>query len=479
MKEKKKRRSLNTYEILILILAIVSMVTFFLDGEPYIADNGKKAAVVGATFHDFLMAPIAGFHDASDVIGFVFCLGAFLALVNATGALETGINSLVKKMKGKEIILVPILMFLFSIGGTTYGMGEETVGFYILLASTMLAAGMDPMVGAATVLLGAGTGVLGSTINPFSTGAGIAAAKAAKVYIDTGIAYGIGLILWIGTYIISAIYTVNYAKKVMEGKGSILTPSQLKEAEEAYGSKDADASLTGKQKVCLWIFALTFLVMILGFIPWEKLNTGVFNGLKFTKFLTGNQLGAWWFDDAATWFTLMGIVIALIGMEDKSKIPQAIESGIADMIGVNLVIALARATTVVMNKTGVGTWMVQTSVKGLTESGISAGFFGFLNYLLHIGLSFLVPSSSGLAGLSAPIVAPIVKGMHWSAETAVINIAATNGFVNLFTPTCGFIMGGLALARIPYATYLNWVKKLLVILFVFVGVVIIGSMVIL
>ena len=283
MKEKKKRRSLNTYEILILILAIVSMVTFFLDGEPYIADNGKKAAVVGATFHDFLMAPIAGFHDASDVIGFVFCLGAFLALVNATGALETGINSLVKKMKGKEIILVPILMFLFSIGGTTYGMGEETVGFYILLASTMLAAGMDPMVGAATVLLGAGTGVLGSTINPFSTGAGIAAAKAAKVDIDTGIAYGIGLILWIGTYIISTIYTVNYAKKVMEGKGSILTPSQLKEAEEAYGSKDADASLTGKQKVCLWIFALTFLVMILGFIPWEKLNTGVFNCLLYTS----------------------------------------------------------------------------------------------------------------------------------------------------------------------------------------------------
>lgn len=479
MNEQKKRRSINTYEILLLILAIVSIVTFFLNGKPYIADDGKKATVVGATIHDFIMAPIAGFHDASDVIGFVFCLGAFLALVNATGALETGINTLVRKMKGKEIALVPVLMFLFSVGGTTYGMGEETVGFYILLASTMLAAGMDPMVGAATVLLGAGTGVLGSTINPFSTGAGIAAAKAAHVNINTGTAYGIGLILWLGTYAISAIYTVNYAKKVMAGKGSILTPAQLKEAKDAYGSKGNDASLTGRQKACLWIFAFTFIIMILGFIPWGRLNEGAYNALSFTKHLTGQQLGDWWFDDAATWFTLMGVIIALIGMEDKSKMPQVIEAGIADMIGVNLVIALARATTVIMNNTGVGTWMVQASVEGLTKSGMSSGVFGGLNYLLHIGLSFLVPSSSGLAGLSAPIVAPIVKGMHWSSETAIINIAAANGFVNLFTPTCGFIMGGLALARIPYATYINWAKKLLAMLFVFVGVVLVGAMMIL
>ena len=172
MAEKQKKR-LGTYGILLLVLLFVAICTWLTSGKPYITDEGAAGAVVGASFQQILMSPIAGFHDASDVIGFVFCLGAFLALVNATGALETGIHVLVKKLKGKDLSLIWILMFLFSVGGTTYGMGEETVGFYILLAATMTAAGMDPIVGAATVLLGAGSGVLGSTINPFATGAAV------------------------------------------------------------------------------------------------------------------------------------------------------------------------------------------------------------------------------------------------------------------------------------------------------------------
>ena len=168
--QQKTKKRLGTYGILLLVLLFVAICTWLTNGQPYITDEGEQAAVAGATFPHILMAPIAGFHNAGEVIGFVFCLGAFLALVNATGALETGIHVLVKKLKGKELVLVWVLMFLFSVGGTTYGMGEETVGFYILLAATMTAAGMDPVVGAATVLLGAGSGVLGSTINPFATG---------------------------------------------------------------------------------------------------------------------------------------------------------------------------------------------------------------------------------------------------------------------------------------------------------------------
>ena len=172
MAEKKKKRSLNTFAILLAVLLVISIVTWLASGQTYTdPETGEAAQVVGASLSDILMAPIAGWHDAREVIGFIFCLGAFLSLLNATGALETGVQVLVKKLHGKELVLVWILMFLFSIGGTTFGMGEETVGFYILLATTMMAAGFDPVVGSATVLLGAGTGVLGSTINPFATGA--------------------------------------------------------------------------------------------------------------------------------------------------------------------------------------------------------------------------------------------------------------------------------------------------------------------
>lgn len=479
-KEKKARRSLGTFAILLIVLLLVSVATWLVSGKTYTdVDTGAEAAVVGATLYDILMAPINGWHNAGDVIGFVFCLGAFLALLNATGALETGIHVLVKKLHGKELVLIWVLMFLFSVGGTTYGMGEETVGFYILLAATMLAAGFDPMVGAATVLLGAGSGVLGSTINPFATGAAVAAAG---VDVNLGIVYAEGLVLWLGSYLLSASFVTRYAKKVQAGKGSILTGEQIAVCKEAYGNSteiDDNTALTSRQKTVLILFAVSFVVMILGFIPWGSLNEGIYNGLSWTHVLTGNQLGDWWFDDAATWFLIMGIIIGLIGLDDKKKLIPCIFSGIADMISVNLVIALARATTVIMTTTGLGSWIVQASVTALSASGLPAGVFGFMDYLLHIGLSFLVPSSSGLAALSAPIVSPIVAGMGWSVETSIMIYVAANGFVNLFTPTCGFIMGGLALARIPYETWLKWAGKLLVSIALAVAVVLTACMFIL
>lgn len=484
MAEKKKRRSLNTFVILLVVLLAVSIVTWVASGQTYTGfdeETGEavEMAVQGASLSDILMAPLNGWHDAGDVIGFVFCLGIFLSILTATGALETGIQVLVKALHGKELVLVWILMFLFSIGGTTYGMGEETVGFYILLAATMMAAGFDPMVGAATVLLGAGSGVLGSTLNPFATGAAVAAAG---VDVNMGTIFVVAIILWLGTFILSALFVTAYAKKVKDGKGSILTAEQISECKAAYGTSteiSSNVRLTGRQKGVLIVFAFSFLIMILGFIPWGSLNEGIYNALGFTSVITGSQLGDWYFNEAATWFLLMGFVMGFIGLEDKKKLMPCVINGFTDMISVNLVIALARATTVIMSSTGLGAWLVEASITALTASGLPAPIFGFLDYVLHVGLSFLVPSSSGLAGLSAPIVSPIVAGMGWSVETSIMINVAANGFVNLFTPTCGFIMGGLALARIPWDTWVKWSAKLLAVIAAFSAVVLTVAMMVL
>ena len=479
-KKEKKKRSISTFAILLCVLLLVAVVTWLAQGQAYTdPDTGEEAFVSAASLGDILMAPINGWHNAGEVIGFVFCLGAFLSIVTATGALEAGIQVLVKKLHGSELKLIWILMFVFSIGGTTFGMGEETVGFYILLAATMLAAGFDPLVGAATVLLGAGSGVLGSTINPFATGAAVASAG---VELNMGTVYVLGIILWIVTYVISALFVTAYAKRVKNRNGSVLTAEQLALCREAYGQNtelEGDVRFTKKQKIVLVIFGITFVIMIFGFIPWEDLTPSLFSALGWSAFLTGNPFGWWWFDDAATWFLLMGIVIGLIGLEDRGKLMTHICNGFADMVSVNLVIALARATSVLMNRSGLGAWLVETSVTALSSSGLPAAAFGFLDYLLHVGLSFLVPSSSGLAGLSSPIVSPIVRGMGWSVETSLMINVAANGFVNLFTPTCGFIMGGLALARVPYETWVKWAVKLLVILFVVVAVILTVSMLVL
>jgi uncharacterized ion transporter superfamily protein YfcC len=472
--KKKHKFHLGTFGILLCVILFVAIISWCANGQIYhvTADDGtiSEAVVNGATLANIFMSPINGFDHGKDIIGFVFCLGAFLALTNATGALETGIKSLVRKMHGHEVILIPVLMFIFSVCGTTYGMCEETVGFYILLAATMYAAGMDPIVGCATVLLGAGVGVLGSTINPFATGAAIAAAG---VSVNQAITLVEGLVLWLVSYAIAATFVVIYAKKVIKDKGStILSLQELHECDLAYGNATKnieEAHLTKKQILVLCIFGFTFLVMILSFIPWGKfLSEADFESFfGWSQYLTGAKLGDWWFFEAGMWFIFMGIIIGLIGMPDRSQMTNKILAGFGDMIGVNLVIALAHGSAVLLEATGVGYWLVEVSANGLVSSGMPAWCFIGLDYLLHVGLSFLVPSSSGLASISSPIVSPIMQNMidkgasgyNGSVETSIMAFVAANGVVNLITPTCGAIMGGLALAHVNYSTWVKWAWK--------------------
>ncbi|MBN2904614.1 MAG: YfcC family protein, partial [Enterococcus sp.] len=164
-KKQKEKKSLTSFSILFLIIIALTVASWLLAGQPFApslpaGQEEMVSQVVGAKFSDFFMAPFNGFRDAIEICVFILCLGGFLNIVTRTGALEAGIQHLVKKLKGNELILIPILMVLFSIGGSTYGMAEETIPFYSLLAITMVASGFDTIVAAGTVMLGAGAGVI-------------------------------------------------------------------------------------------------------------------------------------------------------------------------------------------------------------------------------------------------------------------------------------------------------------------------------
>lgn len=415
------------------------------------------SGVEGAALYQVLMAPILGFENAIDVCIFVMILGGFLAIMAKTKALETGIKILVKKMHGKEYLLILTLMLIFSVMGTTYGFLEESVGFYVLIAATMFAAGLDPLVGVATILLGAGAGVLGSTINPFATGVAVSAMKDAGIDFNQGTVILIAVVLWLTTLAISAFFVVRYAKKVQRDKGStFLSLREQAAAEKAYSkflqAKDDNLKLTGKQIASLVLFALTFVVMIVGFIPWGDFGITFFD--DWTGWLTGAPLGSWWFYEAALWFLLMSILIAIINREGEHGFIDTFIDGADDMIGVVLVIAVARGASVLMAQTAMDNYIVVNAATGLASLPEMA--FVPLNYLLHVVLSVLVPSSSGLATLSTPIIAPVAAQLGYSTNVAAMTIVAANGLVNLITPTCGAIMAGLALAKVDYSTWFKW-----------------------
>ena len=470
---KKKRGMPSSFTILLALLAIVAVITVIVSGT-------SGGAVTAARLSDFCTAPIKGFADALPVCLFVMILGGFLGMMTETGALDNGIAVLVQKLKGNEIMLIPVLMLIFSLGGTTYGMCEETVPFYALLAATMMAAGFDPMVGAATVLLGAGCGCLGSTVNPFAVGAAVDALTGVGIEVNQSIIIGLGAVLWIVTTAMSIFFVMNYAKKVKADKGStILSMQELKDAEEAHGKAASEVhkevKLTGRQKGVLIAFAFTFVVMIVGFIPLADLNEGVAHFFDagavydadgnavvqgWSALITGLPIGQWYFDEASTWFFLMAVLIGIIGGLSEKQIVNTFITGAADMMSVVLVIALARGISVLMANTGLDVFVLDAAANAL--AGLSGVIFAPMSFLVYFGLSFLIPSTSGMATVSMPIMGPLAVKLGFSPEVMVMIFSAAIGVVNLFTPTSGAIMGGLALAKIEWTTWLKFALKLIV-----------------
>ena len=479
---KKKRGMPSSFTILLALLAIVAVVTVIVSGT-------SGGAVTAARLSDFCTAPVKGFADALPVCLFVMILGGFLGMMTETGALDNGIAVLVQKLKGNEIMLIPVLMLIFSLGGTTYGMCEETVPFYALLAATMMAAGFDPMVGAATVLLGAGCGCLGSTVNPFAVGAAVDALTGVGIEVNQSIIIGLGAVLWIVTTVMSILFVMSYAKKVKADKGStILSMQELKDAEEAHGKAASEVhkevKLTGRQKGVLIAFAFTFVVMIVGFIPLADLNEGVANFFDagaiydadgnaivqgWSALITGLPIGQWYFDEASTWFFLMAVLIGIIGGLSEKQIVNTFITGAADMMSVVLVIALARGISVLMASTGLDVYVLDAAANAL--AGLSGVIFAPMSFLVYFGLSFLIPSTSGMATVSMPIMGPLAVKLGFSPEVMVMIFSAAIGVVNLFTPTSGAIMGGLALAKIEWTTWLKFALKLIVALSVVCAVI--------
>lgn len=401
---------------------------------------------------------------AIDVAFFILIIGGFLGVVTKTGALDAGVAAIVNKMKGKELILIPVLMFIFSLGGTSYGMAEESLAFYALITATMLAVGFDPLVAAATIMLGAGCGTLGSTVNPFAPGVAAASARSVGVDINQGTIIIIGVMLWLVTLAIAIFFVMTYARKVKKDQSkSLLTAAEWKNAKEAYSNNDEKtAEFTGRRKLVLVLFGISFLIMILGVIPWEDFGVSFF--AKYTGMLTGSPLGQWSFPELTAWFIIMAIIIGILYRLSEKDLVDSFIVGAADMVGVALILGISRGISFIMSNSGLDLFILDKASNVL--NGISGIAFVGMAYIIYIGLSFLIPSSSGLATVSMPIFAPLTKSLGLSPEVMIMVFSAGSGIVNLFTPTSGVVMGGLSIAKVEYSTWLKFIWKMLIAIFI-------------
>ncbi len=480
--EKKRHFTLpSAYTILFALIVLSAIATWIIPAGVYNTDPSTGEPVPG-TYHevasqpahilrDSLTAPINGLYGienatgninyynsgtlfgAVDIALFILVIGGFLGVTMKTGAIEAGISTLVQRMAGRERWMIPVLMSVFALGGTSFGMAEESLAFYALVITVMIAAGYDALTGAAIVLLGCGIGVLGSTVNPFATGI---ASGIAGIPISDGLV-GRLVILIVGL-VIGVFYVLRYADRVKRDPSTSLVYAMKADNEAHFRASGAAGAveLTGKQKAVLSLFGLAFAVMIYGVVPWSDL------GIPLPTWW-------WWFPEMTASFLLFAIIIGLVGRMSEGELTSSFVDGARDLLGVALIIAIARGITVIMNNGKITDTILHWIEDVLGGTGAVA--FLLIMFLLFLPLSFVIPSTSGLATLAMPIMVPLASFLGVSAALVVTSYQSAAGVMNLVVPTSAVVMGGLAIARVPYGTYVRWVWPLLVMLSVLSAVV--------
>jgi uncharacterized ion transporter superfamily protein YfcC len=472
--EKPRFRLPSAYTILFALIVLMALATWIIPAGQYELD--ADGSPIPGTYHevestpsriivDSLEAPINGLYGiedpttgnidvynsgtlfgAIDVALFILVIGGFIGITMKTGAIQAGIALIVQRMRGRERWMIPLLMIVFAVGGTTFGMAEESLAFYVLIITVMIAAGYDALTGALVILLGCGIGVLGSTVNPFATGI---ASGFADIPLSDGL-FG-RLVILVAGLAMGIWFVLRYAERVRRDPSTSVV-YDLKEDNERHFKATADADtgaivLTRQHKLVLTLFGAAFAVMIYGVIPWEDLNIGL-------------PTLWWWFPEMTASFLLFAILIGVVAHMKEGELTSTFVDGARDLLGVALIIGIARGITVIMNNGQITDTVLHWAEEALGDVGEAA--FAVVMYVLFLPLSFLIPSTSGLATVAMPIMAPLADFAGASRSLVVTAYQSASGLVNLVTPTSAVVMGGLAIARVPYGRYLRFVWPLLI-----------------
>src|SRR5271165_2482725 len=392
-------------------------------------------------------------YGAAEVFFFVLAVGAFITVMFATGALDRGIARLAYRTRTKGWLLIASIMFVFSLLGTVSGFAEETLAFYGLLVPLLLALGYDRMVAVGTIIVGAGVGVMGSTVNPFSIGI---ASGFAKVSIGDGLP--LRLVMWIVLTAIAIAYVLRYAAKVKAKPQASVVGFLPGDRDQAVHEVTVEPpKLRAKDHFVLWAVALTFAFMVFAVVPWAEIFSG--SGAEPYSW----QLD-WWFPQLAMLFIGAAVLVGLFARLSETELSGAITKGASEFLYPALVIVLARGVAVIMNNAKITDTVLHACEKAV--SGLSKAVFEIVMFIVNLPIAFLIPSTSGHATLAMPILAPLSDFAHVSRALTVTSWNAASGWMNLWIPTTAVVMGGLALAKVGYDKYLKWLWPLLAIFFV-------------
>ena len=446
----------NTYFLIFSIIVVTAVLTWIIPSGEYnrSAMNGREVVVAGS-FHSvksnpqgigaILMAPIRGFTNKSAalIVGFILIVGGVFAILAKTRAIDAAIMAVAKahdKSPIIEMLYIPIFMVIFSLGGGSFGMGEEVIPFILIFVPLTLALGYDSIVGVAVPFVGAGAGFAGAFLNPFTIGI---AQQIADLPLFSGIGYRI--ISWIICTAVAIAFVMMYAAKIKKRPDKSLTFDMDEEKRKNLhiGYLENFKGISKRHKLALWTFALGMVGMVIGVLKYQ-----------------------WYIEEICAVFFLTGILVGIVGRLSMKEFTDAFVSGARDMVGTALIIVLARGILIIAEDGRI----IDTMLFGLANSikNLHPIISSQAMFVIHSIINFFVPSGSAKAALTMPIMIPLADIVGVTRQTAVLAFQFGDGFSNMIVPTSAITMGVLTLSGIPWEKWARWIIPLEII-FLIVG----------
>lgn len=443
--------------LIFFLIVVVAVLTWILPSGQFEravmeTSTGERSVAVAGTYHavdkitedgtnlrqgiaQVLMAPGKGIQSIIEVLAFVFIIGGVFQILAKTEALNLGIQKIVKKLGKKDVLIIPILMMLFGLGGSTFGMSDELVPFYLLIMPIMFAMGYDSMTTFMTICLAATVGYAASTVNPFCVliAQGIAGIQGNPQLVFRMVQWVIMMAL------IIAFVTIRAQKVKKNPESSITYKDDIHKKQEIASEVDFDAEMTVNQKAVMAIFVAGMVLVVVGLV-------------KF----------GWYMNELSMCFLGMGILIGIAGGFGEREIAEEFLNGVKDIAFAAMVIGFCSGIMVIAED-GMIIDTILNALSNLVANSNNAVFAGVM-YLVQSVLTLLVPSSSGLAALSMPIMAPLCDLHGVNPEAAVTALQYGNQLTNLMSPVAGTTVAGLAICKITFGQWWKTIWKVFLIM---------------
>lgn len=442
----KKFKVPNVLVLLFVIIIIATVCTYIVPaGEYERVEKDGREVVDPDSYHRVERNPVSpfgmlkaihtGMVDVASIAFFILIVGGTFGIIQETGAIFAGISSTARRLQGKERAIIPVIMIIFALGGSVFGMSEELIAFIPLMVPLCLALGFDSITGAAIVLVGAGAGFAGAFMNPFTIGV---AQGIADLPLFSGMKFRV--FVWVVLLGISIFYVYRYAGKVKANPELSLTYEEDKQK-----GKIADFSefsqMTLSHRLVLLVTAVLFIVLIIGVV-------------KF----------GWYINELAAIFLAMGILSAIVAKLGVNKTADAFIAGSKDLAFVALIVGISRGVLVILTEG----YIIDTVLHGMSTAiaGLPSFLSAVVMFIFQCLLNIIVPSGSGQAALTMPIMAPLSDIAGVTRQTAVLAYQFGDGFTNIWSPTSGYFMAALGIAGIEWKKWSKWFKPLLITWFI-------------